>query len=138
MAMNTYQTYLGYGASSASYTKVIIKDYPDFLNEVNTIDVTSLDDAAHTYIMGLQDTGGDISFTANYDKTVYAALNGLSSEQFLVLAFGSTGTDGNWKFKGYVNAGIVGKGADEAREMTIHVTASTVPVFGTASVTWST
>ena len=138
MAMNTYQTYLGYAASGSSYTKVIIKDYPDVLNDVNTIDVTTLDDAAHTYIMGLKDSGGDMTFTANYDSTVYQALVALEGTvENIVIAFGSTGTDGNWTFTGYITAGVVGKGADEAREMTIHVTPTSVPTFAVSAVTWA-
>ena len=49
-AMNTYMTFLMSSADSGStYTSVVpIKDYPDFLNEVNTIDVTNLQNSMHT------------------------------------------------------------------------------------------
>lgn len=56
MAMNTYKTFLlnGTGTGTLTYAEICpIKDYPDFLNEVNTIDVTSLENANHTYIFGL-------------------------------------------------------------------------------------
>lgn len=90
--------------------------------------------------MGLKDSGGDMAFTANYDKTSYSAIKALEgTEQNLALWFGGTeaadgtvtptGSDGKWEFKGYVSVGIVGKGADEAREMQIHVTPTTVPAF---------
>ena len=48
--MNTYMTFLMYKASaSADYTELVpIKDYPDFLNDINTIDVTNLEQAMHT------------------------------------------------------------------------------------------
>lgn len=61
MAMNTYMTFLMKSADNGNtYTDLVhIKDYPDFLNSVNTIDVTDLQNAMHTYIMGLLDTGGD-------------------------------------------------------------------------------
>lgn len=47
---NTYQTYLMYSTNSGStYTDLCpIKDYPDFLNEVATIDVTDLQNSMHT------------------------------------------------------------------------------------------
>ena len=136
MAMNTYMTFLMKSADNGNtYTDLVhIKDYPDFLNEVATIDVTDLQNAMHTYIMGLLDTGGDMTFTANYDKTNYTTIRGLAgSEQYLAIWFGGTksgstvtptGTDGKWSFKGMVKVGIVGKGVDEAREMTIHVVPS--------------
>lgn len=141
MAMNTYMTFLMKSEDSgSSYTDLVrIKDYPDYLNEVATIDVTDLQNSMHTYIMGLQDTGGDMVFTANYDKTAYTTLRGLANtEQYLAIWFGGSmsgttlvpsGADGKWSFKGMVNVGIVGKGVDEAREMQIHVTPTTDMTF---------
>jgi hypothetical protein len=119
-----------------TYTDLVhIKDYPDFLNEVATIDVTDLQNAMHTYIMGLLYNGGDMAFTCNYTKTDYTTLKALAgAEQYLAIWFGGSisggavvpsGTDGKWAFKGMVNVGIVGKGVDEAREMQVHVTPTT-------------
>lgn len=128
---NTYQTYLMYSTNSGStYTDLCpIKDYPDFLNEVATIDVTDLQNSMHTYIPGLLDTGGDMVFTANYIPGKYQTLKGLTGDQYLAIYFGSTGDDGKWTFQGQVSVGIVGKGVDEAREMQIHITPSTDMTF---------
>ena len=136
MAMNTYMTFLMKSADNGNtYTDLVhIKDYPDFLNSINTIDVTDLQNSMHTYIMGLQDTGGDLTFTANYTKADYTTLSGLTGEQYLAIWFGGSvsggsvvpsGSDGKWSFKGLVSVGLVGKGVDEAREMQIHVTPTT-------------
>ena len=141
MAMNTYMTFLMKSADNGNtYTDLVhIKDYPDFLNEVATIDVTDLQNEMHTYIMGLLDTGGDMAFTCNYNKTDYTTLRGLvGTEQYLAIWFGGsmsggslvpTGSDGKWSFKGMVNVGIVGKGVDEAREMQVHITPTTDMTF---------
>ena len=142
MAINTYMTFLmkGSGTGTTTYTDLVpIKDYPDFLNDVNTIDVTNLQQAMHTYIMGLKDTGGDMAFTANYTAVDYQTVKALEgAEQNLAIWFGGTesngvvtptGSDGKWAFSGYVTVGIVGKGADEAREMQIHVTPSSDMTF---------
>jgi hypothetical protein len=137
---NTYLTFLMHSTNSgSSYTDLCpIKDYPDFLNDVATIDVTDLQNAMHTYIQGLKDTGGDMTFTANYIPATYQSLNQLTGDQYLALYFGGTvsgttvtpdGHDGIWKFQGRVSVGIVGKGTDEAREMQIHITPSTDMVF---------
>ena len=49
MAMNTYMTFLMTSSNGTSYTDLVpIKDYPDFMNEVNTIDVTNLQNEMHT------------------------------------------------------------------------------------------
>lgn len=133
MAMNTYMTFLMQSTNGSTYTDIVpIKDYPDFLNNVNTIDVTNLQNEMHTYIMGLLDTGGDMAFSANYTAADYQTVKGLDdgTEKYLAIWFGGTksggtitptGVDGKWSFKGMVKVGIVGKGVDEAREMTIHV-----------------
>ncbi len=139
--MNTYMTFLMYKPSASSdYSELLpIKDYPDFLNDINTIDVTNLEQSMHTYILGLADTGGDMTFTANYIKSDYSAVKALEgSIQDVALWFGGTvsnttvtptGDDGKWSFKGYIKAGIVGKGVDEAREMQIHVAPTTDMTF---------
>ena len=143
MATITYMSFLMHGTGTGTLTWADlcpIKDYPDFMNDVNAIDITDLQQNMHTYIMGLKDTGGDMAFTANYDKTNFTTVKALEgTEQNLAIWFGGTegqdgtvtptGTDGKWTFKGYVSVGIVGKGADEAREMQIHVTPTTVMAF---------
>ncbi len=141
MAMNTYMTFLMKSTDGSAYTDLVpIKDYPDFMNEVNTIDVTNLQNSMHTYIMGLLDTGGDMAFTANYTATDYQTVKALDdgAEHYLAIWFGGTnnngtitpnGVDGKWSFKGMVKVGLVGKGVDEAREMTIHVVPSTDMTF---------
>ena len=80
-----------------------------------------------------------MTFTANYIKSDYNTVKGLeNTEQYLAIWFGGSvsgstvtpsGDDGKWTFKGYVKAGIVGKGVDEAREMQIHVAPTTDMVF---------
>lgn len=146
MAMNTYMTFLMKSTDGSAYSDIVpIKDYPDFMNEVNTIDVTNLQNSMHTYIMGLLDTGGDMAFTANYTAADYQTVKALDdgTEHYLAIWFGGTesggtitptGNDGKWSFKGMVKVGIVGKGVDEAREMTIHVVPSTDMTFSVGTV----
>lgn len=137
MAMNTYMTFLMQSTNGSTYTDLVpIKDYPDFLNEVNTIDTTSLQNGTHVYIFGIGDTGGSMDFTANFTPADYYKVRQLDdgTEKYLAIWFGGTesggtvtptGADGKWTFKGMVKVGIVGKGVDEAREMTIHVVPTT-------------
>ena len=146
MAMNTYMTFLMHSTDGSTYSDIVpIKDYPDFMNEVNTIDVTNLQNSMHTYIMGLLDTGGDMPFTCNYTSEDYQTVKALDdgTEHYLAIWFGGTdsggtitptGNDGKWSFKGMVKVGLVGKGVDEAREMTIHVVPSTDMTFSVGTV----
>jgi hypothetical protein len=141
MAMNTYMTFLMHSTDGSSYTDLVpIKDYPDFLNEVNTIDVTNLQNSMHTYIAGLLDVGGTMDFTCNYSATDYQTVKALDdgTEKYLAIWFGGTesggtitpnGVDGKWTFKGMIKVGISGKGVDEAREMIVHVVPGTDMTF---------
>lgn len=145
MAMNTYMTFLMHSTDGTTWTDIVpIKDYPDFLNNVNTIDVTSLQNEMHTYIMGLLDTGGDMAFTCNYTATDYQTVKSYDdgAEHNLAIWFGGTkaggtvtpnGVDGKWTFKGMLKVGIVGKGVDEAREMQIHVVPCSDMTFSVGS-----
>lgn len=145
MAMNTYMTFLMHSTDGTTWTDTVpIVDYPDFLNNVNTIDVTNLQNSMHTYILGLDDTGGAMDFTANYTATDYGTIKALDdgTTKHLAIWFGGTkvgstvtpnGVDGKWTFDGMVKVGIVGKGVDEARQMTIHVVPSTDMTFTVGS-----
>ena len=48
-AMNTYMTFLMHSTNGSTYSDLVpIVDYPDFMNEVNTFDVTNLQNSMHT------------------------------------------------------------------------------------------
>lgn len=71
---------LGYKAGSASsYTDLTnLQEIPDLGGETDSVEVTTLDDAAHMYINGLKDYGDSLDFTFLYDKTQFTTLDGLS------------------------------------------------------------
>lgn len=142
MAMNTYMSFLMHSTDGGStWTDLVpIKDYPDFLNNINTIDVTNLQNANRTRIFGIGDNGDSLDFTCNYDLADYQALRALDdgTEKDLAIWFGGqivgstvtpTGVDGIWSFKGLLKVGVVGKGVDEAREMTVHIAVSSDMTF---------
>ena len=143
MAISTYKTYLlkknGSG-SSATYTKVVdIKDFPDLGSEPENLDTTTLSDSMHTYIAGIQDVGGALQFTANYDKTEYTTLLTETASATYAVAFGGTlsgttwtgGTDsqGKWEFTGTMTVYPLGKGVNEVQEMMISITPSSTIEF---------
>ena len=71
---------LSYKASGASsFTDLTnLQEIPDLGGEADSVEVTTLDDAAHMYINGLLDYGDSLDFTFLYDKTQFTTLNGLS------------------------------------------------------------
>ena len=65
--------------SASSYTDLTnLQEIPDIGGSADSVEVTTLDDAAHMYINGLLDYGDSLDFTFLYDKTQFNTLNGLS------------------------------------------------------------
>lgn len=138
--ISTYQTYLMYKAGTAEWAKVIdITSFPDLVPPKEQIDITTLSDYMRVYINGIGDTGGEMSFGANYTAENYAAVNALEGHVYqYAVWFGATGAQGaetpdghNGKFtwSGDISAGISGGGVNEAVGMTVNCTPSTVVTF---------
>ena len=130
MAISTYKTYL-YGAAkpstgTATLTKMVdIKDFPDMIGDPNTIETTTLSDAAQTYISGIkqQDT---LTFTFNYTKATWTALAaGELTKYVFELRFGDAGADGIFAFEGQYTLGLSGGDVDSVVEATINIVPST-------------
>lgn len=125
MAISTYMSVLKYGAESPS-TEIQIKDFPSLLGKRNALETTTLSDDAQTFIQGIRAQSESFDFTANYDATVYAAINALDAIQKCSLTF-SDGSGYTWD--GYLSASVNEGSVDAVLEMTISITPSTVPVW---------
>lgn len=93
--------------------------FPDILPAINTIDVTDLSKAQHTYIPGLRDNGGSMEFGFIYSagllNKLYTASTAGDSGQPARQSFQLTFPDGvTFDFSGYVVPAVDGKGVDEA------------------------
>ena len=127
MPISTAKTYLFYNTTGATFVKLTdIIDYPDLGSAPAKIDTTDLSATKmKTFINGLQEAP-DMTFTANYDKTVYATIKGLegTSKKYQV-HFGTDGVDGKFEWTGQVTVWATGAGVDEARRMTIQISVET-------------
>ena len=91
------------------------------------------------YINGIGDSGGDMSFGANYTAENYSTVSALEGNQYeYAVWFGASGTEGNetpdghngkFSWTGDVSAGISGGGVNEAVGMTVVATPSSVITF---------
>ena len=125
MAISTFGVSLKYGATAAQ-TAVVIKDFPSLLGKRSSLETTTLSDDAQTFIAGIRQQSESFDFTANYDASVYSALNALTEDQNWELSF-SDGSKYTWK--GSVSVSVNEGSVDAVLEMTISVTPSTVPVW---------
>ena len=138
--ISTYKTYLMYRTTTAvSYSKVIdITSFPDLIGTPERIDITSLSDAQRVYIAGIQDRD-DMTFNANYTAENFTAVHDLEGHIYeYALWFGATGdvgseepdgSDGVFEWTGDIRAGVSGGGVNEAVQMTVTCTPSTVVTF---------
>lgn len=119
-----------------------LQQIPDIGGTAETIEVTTFNDHAHTFINGLLTYGDAIEFTALHDATQFAALQALGETNWVVGLpdsgdaasaedFATIGTLAS--FKGQVSAKINGVGTNEALTDTISITPSSDIVFSTAS-----
>lgn len=123
MASSTYNTILKWGATVGALTKKVdIKDYPDLIGEPNMLETTTLSDSQQTFIPGLKQSDTK-AFTCNYDKTVFASCKADESKPLYFALEFEDGTSFSWQ--GEYTLGVPGKGADEVKEFTINIAAST-------------
>lgn len=121
MALSSFNTKLTIGTKSYA-----IKDFPAVLGQRSSLETTTLNDDAQTFIPGIRQQSESFPFLANYDPTVYAEINELEGEQTCKLTYGD-GSGYTWT--GSVSASVNEGSVDAVLEMTISVTPSTVPVW---------
>ena len=123
MAQSTMGVQLVHSTDGTSYSKVIcIKDFPDIDNaDSDQVEVTTLCDSDHTYIDGLKNLPDELSFTANYDSTDWATVQGLittdAGEGYWGVRIGNAGK--KFLFKATARLVLVGAGVGDALEMRI-------------------
>lgn len=113
---------LSYKAGSASsYTDLTnLQEIPDLGGEADSVEVTTLDDAAHRYINGLLDYGDSLDFTFLYDKTQFTTLDGLSGTVSWKVTLPGTG-GATASFDGEPSVKLNGVGVNDAITYTLSV-----------------
>jgi hypothetical protein len=129
MALNTYGIQLKWGETATAVEKVVdIKDFPDMIGEPEMLETTTLSDAAVTNIPGIR--GSDmLTFTCNYTKTDFTAVNADAGKALYYALEFSDGSKFTWQ--GQHTCGLPGKGVNEVVEFTINIAASTPVEFAT-------
>jgi len=123
MAISTHGVTLMKGAGSpTTYSKLVdIKAFPDMGAAPQTIETTTLSDAAQTFVNGVETTAA-LEFTANYSVTDYTTLIGLKNTKTpFALQFGTETTSSKFTFDGYLSAWVVGGGVNGVVEMRISI-----------------
>lgn len=121
---------LSYKASGGnSFTDLTnLQEIPDLGGSADSVEVTTLDDAAHMYINGLKDYGDSLDFTFLYDKTQFTTLNGLSGTvSWKVTLPGTSSLTATWDGECSVQLNSVG--VNDAFTYTLSIKPSTAITF---------
>lgn len=123
------------GTSSAeSYTDLTnLQEIPDMGGSTDSVEVTTLTDAAHMYIAGLKDYGDSIDFTFLYEPTQFATLNTLSGDNSwkLSLPDGIGGAiDTTCTFTRECSVRLLGKTYNDAMQYTLSIKPTSEMVWG--------
>ena len=129
MAINTYGVSLKWGESAEAVEKVVdIKDFPDMIGDPEMLETTTLSDAQVTNIPGIK-SSDVLTFTCNYTKTDFTAVNADAEKSLYYTLEFSDGSKFSWQ--GQHTCGLPGKGVNEVIEFTINIAASTPVEFAT-------
>jgi len=130
--INTQGVTLKWGSNSGSLTKKIdIKDFPDLGGAPEMLETTTLSDAAQTFILGIQSLSA-MEFTANYTKSDFETVKSdANTDLYYALEFGTSGSEGVFKWQGQHSVYVVGAGVNAVTEMKIVVAPSTKPELST-------
>lgn len=107
--------------SASSFTDLTnLQEIPDIGGSADSVEVTTLDDAAHMYINGLLDYGDSLDFTFLYDKTQFNTLAGLTgSINWKVTLPGTGGLTA--AFSGESSVRLNGVGVNDAITYTLSI-----------------
>lgn len=126
MAISTYKVTLKSGSTSSSLTKLVeIKSFPDLGGAPQLIETTTLNDAAQSFIKGVQAMAA-LEFTANYTSEDFQTVQTReATDKYYSIEFGENGVDGVFSWEGSHSSWVVGAGVNAVVDMKISIAPST-------------
>lgn len=103
-----------------------LQEIPDLGGEAESVEVTTLADAAHMYINGLLNYGDSLAFKFLYDKTQFTTLNALDDEEQWKVELPDGAT---CSFSGACSVKLDGAGVNAALTYTLSIKPSTAMVW---------
>ena len=110
-------------ASGSTYTLLTnLQEIPDLGGDTDSIEITTLSDAAHTYTDGLKNYGDSLAFKFLYEKEQFTTLNALTGVKGwqVKLSDGATCT-----FSGTSSVKLDGVGVNAALTYTLSIKPNT-------------
>ena len=110
---------LSYKASGDTYTELTnLQSIPDMGGSADSIEITTLADAAHTYTNGILDYGDSLEFVFLYEKEQFTTLNALTGSKDWKVELPDSST---CSFSGSASVSLTGVGVNEALTYTLSI-----------------
>lgn len=133
--MKAYGVYL-MRKKDEDYEKLIdIVDMPDMDDADDELEITTLSDGQHRFIPGIKGSSTK-EFLVNYERESYKKVKDIEGQELELAVwmgfsgeFGNEvpdGSDGKWRFKGYVSIGKNAQNVGDVPQATVRVVPSSV------------
>ena len=118
---------LSYKVSEGQFTALTnLQEIPELGGEKESIEVTTLADAAHMYTDGILNYGDNLAFKFLYEKEQFTTLNGLKGTQTIVVTLPDTST---CTFSGTCSVKLDGVGINAPLTYTLNVKPNSAMVW---------
>lgn len=112
--------------TGSTYTDLTnLQEIPELGGDRESIEITTLADAAHTYTDGILNYGDNLAFSFLYDVTQFATLQGLEGDNVnwkVSLPDGASGVvDTTCSFSGTCSVKLAGVGVNAALTYTLNI-----------------
>lgn len=120
------------GTTPETYTDLTnLQEIPELGGTAETIEITTLADAAHMYTKGLLSYGDSLAFVFLYDKTQFETLNELTGSVYWKVTL----PDGmECTFSGECSVALAGVGTNAVLTYTLNIQPDSAMVFEDATV----
>lgn len=124
-------------SGSQAYTALTnLQSIPDLGGIAESIEITTLDDAAHTYMNGILSYGDELAFTFLYEPTQFSTLQTMSGANAAAVDWkvelpdGTAGAlDTACTFSGTCTCALAGVGVNEALTYTLSIKPNSAMVW---------
>ena len=129
----SFSTFLMHSADGTTYEKFFpIKNTPALMAQKEAVETTTLEDSGRTYIPGIRNNDGSMSFTSNYELEYIRKVEALNeADTYWSVWLGGTenndgtitptGEYGKYNFKGRAAYAVSEMAVNGVREMTTNI-----------------
>lgn len=130
MAVISKGIILKYGKGGPDSTLTNLMEIPELGGDTESIEITTLADAAHTYTNGIKNYGDNLAFKFLYERTQFDTLNEMSTDDEPYTWIVTFADGSNCSFNGACSVKLDGVGVNAALTYTLNIKPSSAMEWG--------